>query len=301
MRNAAVFLLLLGSAWPAVAGQRVPAVLVGLPDAVTTAYVAETSTSTLHRFERRGDDIVLAGADFMSIGLGGAGKYRSGDQRTPLGAYFVTERLDTSRLHEKYGPLAFPLDYPNAWDRRHGRTGDGIWIHGMDERAGRRPARDTDGCLALPNERLLDLAETFRPNLTPVVIVRALEWAEPGDILALRAALEGAIEAWAANLEQGDMYAWLALYDETFRRWDMDRSDWIAFSMQTLAGRPIAAVSVSELTLLAVPEEPGLYLGRFRLRVTESGAGARTVNSMRRLYWRRTTQGDFRIVAEGAG
>ena len=62
----------------------------------------------------------------MSIGQEGPGKQSSGDKRTPLGVYFVTEQLDTSKLHEKYGVTAFVLDYPNVWDLRSRRSGDGI-------------------------------------------------------------------------------------------------------------------------------------------------------------------------------
>ena len=145
----------------------------------------------------------------MSIGQGGTGKERAGDRRTPLGVYFVTEQLDTTRLHDKYGVTAFPLDYPNAWDRRLGRTGDGIWVHGVDPQGGTRPPLDTDGCIALPNERLLALQPSFTVNITPVLIATELVWDEPGPVAARRAALEQAVKYWADSLEQGDMYAWL--------------------------------------------------------------------------------------------
>jgi murein L,D-transpeptidase YafK len=116
-------------------------------------FIAETSTSAFHRFDRAGDGVVKVRQDYMSIGKGGTGKKRAGDQRTPLGIYFVTEQLDTSRLHDKYGVTAFPLDYPNAWDRRLGRTGDGIWVHGVDPEGGTRPPLDTSRVLPLTLRR----------------------------------------------------------------------------------------------------------------------------------------------------
>ena len=36
--------------------------------------------------------------------------------------------------HDKYGVAAYPLDYPNAWDRFNERTGYGIWLHGVDHK-----------------------------------------------------------------------------------------------------------------------------------------------------------------------
>ena len=296
--------IILGLCWflAAQAGEPVPAYFLRVPDSVPDVFVAEAGTASFHRFERTGDgELAAAGTDYMSIGLGGAGKTRKGDQRTPLGIYFIIDRLDTTRFHEKYGPLAFPLDYPNDWDRRHGRSGDGIWVHGVDDRAGRRPPLDTDGCVALPNDRLQSLAAVFRPNVTPVIVTRELEWSEPGDVRKLRSELEAAIDAWATALEQGDMATWLAMYDDEFRHWGMDKTAWAAFSLQTVGRRAIEEVTVGDLLLLADPEEPGLYLGRFSLRVRDGGEDGQVVTGTRRIYWRRSESGALRIIAEGAG
>ena len=235
----------------------------------------------------------------MSIGRGGVGKQREGDRKTPLGIYFVTEQLDTTQLHDKYGITAFPLDYPNAWDRLLGRTGDGIWVHGVDPNGGTRPPLDTDGCIALPNERLGRLERLFAPNVTPVLITTRMEWATPAEVAAARASLEEAVIAWVSALEQGDMHAWLAAYDDTFRRWGMNKDEWSAFSMQTIAKRRISDVKISDLLLLGDPAEAGLYLSRFRLEVSEGDA--RKVVSQRRMYWRRSESGAFRIIAEDGG
>ena len=281
------------------AAEQVPAWLLRLPESTTTVFVAETDTSSLHRFVRNGDAVTKAGQDYMSIGKGGTGKRRSGDQRTPLGIYFVTEQLDTTRLHEKYGATAFPLDYPNAWDRRHGRTGDGIWVHGVDPNGGARPPLDTDGCIALPNERLLALEDMFEPNVTPVLVGTQLEWAEADTVAERRAALQGAVERWARALEEGDMFAWLQAYDDAFVHWDMTRDEWTAFALQTVGERPIERVTVTDLLLLADPVEDGLYLSRFRLTVAEQDG--REVNSIRRMYWRRSESGALKIIAEDSG
>lgn len=277
----------------------VPAWLVRLPESTPTVFVAETAHAAFHRFERTPDGVQRKRRDYMSIGQAGPGKQRSGDRRTPLGIYFVTEQLDTTRLHEKYGVTAFPLDYPNAWDRRLGRTGDGIWVHGVDANGGVRPPLDTDGCIALPNDRLLALEDLFRPNVTPVLIGEELAWANAGELAATRADLERAVDGWATSLEQGDMAAWLGYYDASFEHWGMNKPEWIAFSMETTGQRRIERVSVSELLLLGDPAEDGLYLSRFRLEIEEGGSGR--LISMRRMYWRRSESGAFRIVAEDSG
>ncbi len=295
-----LLILLLVCSCAAANAQPVPAWLLRVPGTIETVFIAETEASSFYRFDREDDyHFAPAGQDYMSIGRGGIRKEREGDRKTPLGIYFVTEQLDTTKLHDKYGITAFPLDYPNAWDRHLGRTGDGIWVHGVDPNGGHRPPLDTDGCIALPNERLRALERVFVPNVTPVLISHRLEWATPEAVEAERVALEGAVTAWAEALEDGDMHAWLDAYDESFRHWGMNKAEWSSFSMQTFARRAISAVRVSELLLLGDPAEPGLYLSRFRLEVTEGDA--RNVVSLRRMYWRRSESGAFRIVAEDSG
>ncbi len=283
---------------PIRADERLPAYLIRLPVSVETAFIAETATSTFHRFDNRNGQPFYAGQSYMSIGQNGDGKHRSGDRRTPLGIYFVTEQLDTSRLHEKYGITAFVLDYPNVLDKNSGKTGDGIWVHGVDARGGKRPPQDTDGCVALPNEALAAMAALFTSNTTPVIVGRELEWVNPDEIAALRFDLEAAVAAWAWSLERRDMQAHLSFYSEDFHHWTMNKSEWTVLLQGAHARRAITDVTVSELLLLADPNDDGLYLSRFTQSVTEDGA---TVVSTRRLYWRRSTDSALRIVAEDAG
>lgn len=280
----------------------IPSMLIRVPESMTTLFVAETSTATFYRIRRDGGTLLEDGRFYMSIGQQGDGKQRSGDKRTPLGAYFVTEQLDTSRLHEKYGLTAFPLDYPNAWDRRAGRDGDGIWLHGVDKNGGLRPKRDTDGCIALPNADLSSLIPAFEDNVTPVLVTRKIEWAAAAESASLGDELESRIEMWRESQLQGDLYEYLALYDDEFARWGMNKTEWSVLmwqndSLRASKGEPIAVSSVSDLLLLAYPEEEGLYLSRFQLTVSNE----RDITSMVRLYWRRDEHGALRIIAEDRG
>jgi len=276
-----------------------PSWLLRLPETTPTVFVAETSASAFHRFDRTEQGVAKIRQDYMSIGLAGVRKESAGDQRTPVGIYFVTEQLDTAKLHEKYGATAFPLDYPNAWDRRLGRTGDGIWVHGVDPKGGTRPRRDTDGCIALPNRILLELESAFLPNITPVLIATELDWSEPAELAERRSAFESAVAAWGESLQRGDMYSWLELYDESFEHRGMDKAAWSTFSIETLGRRQVTSVVISDLMLLGDPGEDRMYFSRFRLEVGERSG--RKVLSMRRMHWRRSESGAFRIVAEDSG
>ena len=94
------------------------------------------------------------------------------------------------------------------------------------------------------------------------------------------------------------MHTLLSLYGEDFPRWGMNKSEWTELLLATVGTRPIEAVNVSDLLLLADPVEDGLYLSRFRLAVTE---GNQTIVSTRRLYWRRSPNGAFKVIAEDVG
>lgn len=293
-------LMLIGLACvPAQADESVPAYLIRLPASVTTAFVAETSAAAFHRFDNVADRKVdYRGLTYMSIGENGDGKLRNGDRRTPLGIYFVTEQLDTEKMHEKYGVTAFTLDYPNAWDRRKRRTGDGIWVHGVDRRGGKRPRLDTDGCIALPNESLTALQSRFVANVTPVLIAPKVDWVDQAEINALRGELEAVVARWADSWQRGDLHDYLSLYHDDFRHWEMNKDEWIAFSAERFRSRPIDRAVVSELLLLGDPVEEQLYLSRFRLAITEA---SNTVELTKRLYWRRTTGGALKVIAEDSG
>jgi len=280
------------------ADEALPKMLIRMPESVSTLFVAETSTSGFHRFDRVGDDIVKTGSYYMSIGQKGAGKERSGDKRTPIGAYFVTEQLDTSRMHEKYGITAFPLDYPNEWDRRADRDGDGIWLHGVLPGGDKRPPLDTDGCIALPNDDLAALIPTIAENQTPVLVTREVTWVDGAERERLRVELESRVAEWVASKTSGDLYSYLSLYDEDYTRWGLDKDEWAALVLGADSAEKTVSTTVSELLLVAYPEEDGVYLSRFRL--TTTGNEQQTV-AMARLYWRRDEHGAFRIIAESRG
>ena len=237
---------------------RQPSWLIEVPDSVTDILVAETDVATMRRFTRSDGIIVEIDKRYMSIGLNGPGKEKAWDRRTPLGVYFITESLDTSKLHEKYGVAAFPLDYPNAWDRFNERTGYGIWLHGVDRNNPQRPPRDTDGCLALPNDEILKLVDRLEPLVTPVIIARKMRWAPSVEMEKLRLEFRLAIDMWRDSLEKGDVLDHLSLYADDFRYRDMDRSEWEAFRINVFDSRTLQSVRLEDVMRGADPEVPDL-------------------------------------------
>ena len=284
---------------PADTEQRLqPAWLIEMPGSADNLLVADTANATLHRFTRDGKFVRWADEQYMSIGIKGTRKQRAWDKKTPLGIYFVTERLDTTRLHEKYGAAAFSLDYPNDWDQYNQRTGYGIWLHGVDENHPGRPALDTDGCLAVPNDALLDLAAFLSPLVTPLVIAPNMKWVSEADIEQTRIAFHIAIDQWQQSVRDGDLLNYLALYSDDFQYHGMNKAEWSVQQLPEFESRQIMRFEIRDLLLIADPGEPDLYLSRFSQTI-ETDAG--TTTTTRRLYWRRLPESRWRIVSEGAG
>ena len=292
-----IALILLASA-SAFADAELPAYVIELPESVRDVFVADAGNAILYRFENEGDGLSAGEETYMSVGLRGVGKERAWDRRTPLGIYFVVDQLDTSRLHEKYGVTAFPLDYPNEWDRLNERTGDGIWVHGVLPGEEPRPPFDTDGCLALPNEDLAALEPLFVPLTTPVIVTREMAWSSEEVRRSVRDELRAAVDRWVASLAEADLHAYLSLYAEDFTYRGMSTAEWAALRLSSFERVGPQRVSIEDLLLLADPETEGLFLSRF-LQTTagENGSVVRT----KRLYWRRSADGRLRIVAEDNG
>ncbi len=274
-----------------------PAWFLHVPESASTLLVADTSNATLYEYTADGPGSFAVAKHYMSIGVNGIGKTRAGDRRTPLGVYFITEQLDTSRLHEKYGITAFPLDYPNTIDRLAGRTGDGIWLHGVTPGPGQRPERDTDGCIALPNEDLALLAGRIRLLETPVVVTRQMEYLPAAERVRVADALIAEVKAWRTALGEADLLAYLSLYAEDFRYRGLSQPEWAEFRTRQFLDREPAAIEVSDLFVLRDPEDASLYVTRFKFARLDEGV----VRAMKRLYWREDENGRFRIVAEDNG
>jgi murein L,D-transpeptidase YafK len=104
-------------------------------------------------------------------------KQAAGDRRTPEGIYFIIGRKEKAELNPLYGPMAYVLNYPNEDDRKAGRTGQGIWIHGMPEDSSRMVTR---GCIVMQNTWLLILEHFLKLGVgTPVVIIDKQDLVSP--------------------------------------------------------------------------------------------------------------------------
>ncbi|MEQ1882539.1 MAG: L,D-transpeptidase family protein, partial [Burkholderiales bacterium] len=178
-----------------------PRYLLQLPASEKHALVLDSTHSTLYVFENDGTSLHYVADYYVTIGKNGMEKVREGDKRTPVGVYHVVSRLPREQLTDFYGSGAYPINYPNEWDRMRGRNGHGIWLHGTPPDTYSRPPRASDGCIVLTNDDLASLSKILQVGSTPVVITDAIDWVSPEEVQTLREDLSKAVENWRRDWE----------------------------------------------------------------------------------------------------
>jgi L,D-peptidoglycan transpeptidase YkuD (ErfK/YbiS/YcfS/YnhG family) len=195
----------------------IPAAFVEISDRTRHAIAVDASRSRLYLFENGKQGLRLVADYYASVGKLGIEKEFEGDQRTPLGVYYITSRLDAKQLADLYGSGALPLNYPNALDLRRGKTGSGIWLHGTPSAQFARAPQATDGCVAIANPDLERILNTVEPRSTPVVIASQLRWVTPQGVAGERQAFNEVLEAWSKAKSEGDLQRLLGFYTYDFQ------------------------------------------------------------------------------------
>ena len=195
----------------------VPRYLLQMQSDQKHAIVIDTQKARLYLYQNDNGRPRFVADYYISYGKLGAGKMREGDKRTPTGVYHVTSSLSTKKLGDFYGSGAFPINYPNEWDKRQGRNGYGIWLHGTPSDTYSRPPKASDGCVVLSNADLNALAKNLQIGLTPVIISNSIEWLSHDDWQNERTGLNKKIDEWRADWESRDVGRYLKHYSTKFR------------------------------------------------------------------------------------
>ncbi|MCM2337859.1 MAG: L,D-transpeptidase family protein [Lysobacter sp.] len=233
---------------------------------------------------------------YASHGKAGVEKWREGDNRTPLGVYHVTSFIDPKRLPDFYGSGAFPINYPNDWDKRLGRTGHGIWLHGTPSDTYARPPKASEGCVVLANQDFSSLSNYVQPGLTPVIISNEIEWLSVDDWQRNRRNLNDAIEAWRQDWESLDVERHLSHYAKDFRSDRLDRDAWASQARRIAKGQRALKVAIDKLSMFRNPGKDELVVVTFEQTLRGQGLAD---TQRKRQYWVREG-GRWKIAYESA-
>ncbi|MDX1514344.1 MAG: L,D-transpeptidase family protein [Gammaproteobacteria bacterium] len=257
--------------------------------------VVDTAASRLYVFANRSGKLIRQFDYYISSGKNGAPKVREGDQKTPVGVYFMTGRIVPAELPDFFGAGALPLNYPNEWDMYLGRTGYGIWIHGVPSSTYTRAPQASDGCIALANPDLKVLWRELSPEGTPVIIADGVRWVAPETVNARRREFLQALESWEKDWESLDFDRYADHYDEDFVSEGYDLAGWLRKKRRINSAKSFIDVTLSGVSVFSYPGENDMVVVTFDQDYRSSNFADR---SRKRQYWRRADDGNWRIVFE---
>lgn len=259
------------------------------------ALVVDTSRATLFVYENVNGEPRYVTDFYITIGKLGTEKVSEGDKRTPIGVYFVKAELPKSKLADMYGSGAYPLSYPNEWDRKNKRTGSGIWLHGTPSGTYSRPPRASDGCVVLANDDLNKLAPYLQVGITPVIITNRMDWSKEQD-QGERDVLLQEVEQWRKDWASLDTDAYLKHYSHNFSSDSVDYPAWAKQKQQVNSAKSWIKVNLSNVSVFTYPEQPNMVVVNFEQDYSSSNLSNRM---KKRQYWIKQNN-HWQIVFEGA-
>lgn len=184
----------------------------------------------------------------IAIGKEFGDKQTAGDNKTPEGIYFTQRILEKKDLLPKYGPNAIILNYPNPMDRYVGKTGSGIWLHGVIDDQRIEEANVTEGCVAFYNSDIVKLIQWLRPYQGVVVIGATKDDINNFEVLLIVKKLTNAwIKAWASR----DIDKYISFYSKDFRFETKNREQYYKYKKRVFKSYKKMVVNMSNLRVLA--------------------------------------------------
>jgi murein L,D-transpeptidase YafK len=260
----------------------IPRYLLWFDPAQRHAIVVDASRSRIYVYENAGGTPRFVEDYYTTLGKYGIEKIREGDRKTPIGVYHVTSKIPGTRLPDLYGWGAFPINYPNEWDTALGKTGYGIWLHGVPSDNYSRAPWASDGCIALANPDIEDLGKRVQVGVTPVIIADRVEWLTPEAWRTERDAFVRQLEAWRTDWESLDPDRYLAHYAREFRSNGMDLAAWREHKRRVNGGKTWIKVSLNNVSIFRSPGQQSLIAVTYQQDYRSNNLAQQT---RKRQYW----------------
>lgn len=226
----------------------------------------------------------------IAIGKEEGDKQKRGDNKTPEGIYFA-KSLITKRLPAKYGPLAIPIDFPNPLDRYFGKTGSGIWLHGVEQDNRIEAANVTEGCVAFYNADIQSLAQWLMPSQSVIVIAKdATQVNRPEDIAEVRKQVEGWADAW----NQRDLDRYISYFMPEFHSMDKKSlTKYYDYKKRVFASYKEMSVRMKNIRVFTHDRYAVALMNQ-----EFDGDNRYKAYGRKLLYWQRTTDGQWKLFHE---
>ena len=273
----------------------VPSNLIELRPEQKYAIVADLAKSALYLYRNVDGEPQYVADYYITSGKKSGEKLAEGDERTPIGVYHVTQHLPASKLPAFYGIGAFPISYPNAWDRHEGRSGHGIWLHGPPPDTYTRIPKASSGCVVLANHDLSEIGDILQLGVTPIIISDSINWINRDEETWLRRSINKALEDWRRDWESLDSGAYLKHYSKHFFSDNMGFSKWAQSKAKINSTKSWVKIKISNISAFLYPGKKDL----FEVSFDQDYSSSNFHNRMRkRQYWIKEGAA-WKIIYEG--
>jgi murein L,D-transpeptidase YafK len=228
----------------------------------------------------------------IAIGKENGDKQKSGDNKTPEGIYFAKRIIDGRRLPAKYGPVAIPIDFPNPLDRFLGKTGYGIWLHGVEQDSRIEAANVTEGCVAFYNADIRSLSQWLKPFDSIIVIAKdATQVNRPEDVEQVTKL----VHEWTSAWNDRDLDRYISYFIPNFRSFDknMNLKNYKNYKERVFASYKEMSVQMQDVRVFTHDRYAVAIMNQDFKGDNHFSAFGRKV-----LYWQRSDDGGWKLFHE---
>ena len=229
---------------------------VTLPQNIDNLIYVDTNKSRLYLFEIRDHALIKIFDEYASIGKNGSGKNFEGDKKTPLGVYTLGEKI-TQPLSDFYGEGAFPIDYPNVYDKLLNKTCHGIWIHGTPKDTYSRAPKSSDGCIVISNENFNTLESILKNKQTKVILSKLSydQYFNAENNIDKHNNFMSYFESWISNWTLKNYSEYIAFYDANAKYNSKVFEIWSSKKKKVFENTNDIQIAIDNLTIIDYPEE----------------------------------------------
>ena len=277
----------------------IPSSIIQLSDKQDYMLVVDQSRHRMFLYRNHNGMPVYVNDFYVTLGKEGTGKTFEGDQKTPLGVYFVTRFIEADMLPDLSGDGAFPINYPNIWDRRNGRTGTGIWLHGTPSDIFSRPPDDSDGCVIISNDDLKSLAPYIAAGqTTPLILANEIKWETRCEWKKRQKSFFSYLEQWRKDWESRDVDLYLSHYSKDYEGLGKNYESWAKHKRRVNLSKSFIKVNLDNTSIFVYPNGTAPIMVITFMQNYSSDSFKRAFR--KRQYWRMEEDGNWRIIFEGS-
>lgn len=196
------------------------------------------------------------------LGKANGDKLKAGDLKTPIGVYRLIQKLSKdTKLDPFYGPYAFVTSYPNIYDTYQGKSGSGIWIHGLPDSSSRDEF--TKGCIAISNQSMECLNKNLDLDKT-LLIINDSKVAQ--DLSKnIYTTILSQLYAWRYAWRYDEIDNYLSFYANDFIRDDgMNFEQFKSYKSRVFSKNERKSIIFTDINIVPYPSSKNMYYISFR-------------------------------------